>query len=327
MMIEEGQYPIDAVITWVDGDDPIHRAKREAYITDKKENQHIDVAGETRYRQVGEIAYCVASINRFAPWIRKIFIVTDNQSPDIKDFMDRNFPDKQIPIEIVDHKVIFKGYEQYLPTFNSRAIESFIYRIPKLSEHYVYFNDDLFLLRPMRPSDFFQNESPIANGYWHLTWTARLLRLLRRKKNGHKTVSFRDSMMNAAKVLNSSRFIRIVHTPHAFRRSVFEQIYLEYPRLFESNIIHRFRNENQYNVTALFYCYSIPKKLSVLSDKKNHYLYLSPGHSTLDEVKNVLIDFENNEDAMFCCFNSMDMASQEIIEEMELWIKKRLNIK
>lgn len=327
MMVEEGQYPIDAVITWVDGDDPVHRAKRESYITDKNENQHIDVAGETRYRQVGEIAYCVASINRYAPWIRKIFIVTDNQSPDIKDFMDRNFPDKQIPIEIVDHKVIFKGYEQYLPTFNSISIVNMLYRIPELSEHFICFNDDLFLMRFVQPSDFYRNGIPIANGYWHLTWTARLLRLFRRKKKGHRSVKFRDFMMRAAQVLKSQRFIRMVHTPHPLRRSVFDQIYHEQPHLLEANIAHRFRNEKQFSACALFYCYSIPKKLSVLSDKKNHYLYLSPGHSTLDEVKNVLIDFENNEDAMFCCFNSMDMASQEIIDEMELWIKKRLNIK
>lgn len=326
-MIENENYPIDAVITWVDGDDPVHREKRLSYVTNKRENMHIDVAGETRYRQVGEIAYCVASINRFAPWIRKIYIVTDNQRPDIEEFIDRNFPDKQIPVEIVDHKVIFSGYEQYLPTFNSISIVNMLYRIPGLSEHFICFNDDLFLVKPVQPSDFYRNGVPIANGYWHLTWTARLARLLRRRKNGHKAVTFRDFMMRASQVLNTRRFIRMVHTPHPLRRSIFEKIYQEYPHLLESNIQHRFRNESQFSACALFYCYSIPKKLSILNEKKNHYLYLSPGHFTLDEIKTILKKFDDNNDAMFCCFNSMDMASQEIINEMESWINRKIGLK
>ncbi len=150
-MLENENYSIDAVITWVDGGDPLHKAKRLSYITNKQENKHIDVAGETRYRQVGEIYYCVASILRYAPWIRKIYIVTDNQNPHVDEFVSRNFPDNKTPIEIVDHKVIFRGYEQYLPTF-------------------------------------------------------------------------RDFMMRALQVLNTRRFIRMVHTPHPLRRSVFEQI-------------------------------------------------------------------------------------------------------
>ena len=53
---------IDAVITWEDGNDPRHRAKREQY-GDKKSLNRDDIAGSTRYTSIGEIMYCVASIN------------------------------------------------------------------------------------------------------------------------------------------------------------------------------------------------------------------------------------------------------------------------
>ena len=64
---------IDAVITWVDGDDPRHKAKRQAFTSPEMvAEEHI--ASSTRFSSLGEIFYCVASINRFAPWINKIYM-------------------------------------------------------------------------------------------------------------------------------------------------------------------------------------------------------------------------------------------------------------
>ena len=71
---------IDAVITWVDGEDPVHEAKRRKYGHPSLFKVN-DIAGSTRYTSVGEIFWCVASLNRFAPWINRIFIVTDAQDP------------------------------------------------------------------------------------------------------------------------------------------------------------------------------------------------------------------------------------------------------
>ena len=116
------QENIDIVITWVDGDDPAHKNKKNLHLTGKNETSHDDIAGATRYRSTGEIFYCVASILRYAPWVHKIYIVTDNQDPHVDEFVARNFPENKTPIEIVDHTVIFRGYEQYLPTFNSLSI-------------------------------------------------------------------------------------------------------------------------------------------------------------------------------------------------------------
>ena len=77
---------IDAVITWVDGKDPVHREKRAKY-ADSSMLRADDVAGDTRFVEVGELKWCVASINRYAPWINKIYIVTDSQDPHLEDFM------------------------------------------------------------------------------------------------------------------------------------------------------------------------------------------------------------------------------------------------
>ena len=145
----------DVVIAWVDGDDPAHKRKKTQYLTGKNETKFDDVAGAMRYRSTGEIYYCVASVLRYAPWVRKIYIVTDNQNPHVDEFVAHNFPDNTIPIELVDHKVLFRGYEQYLPTFNSLAISTMLWRIPGISDSFLYFNDDVFPLQPCKPTDFF----------------------------------------------------------------------------------------------------------------------------------------------------------------------------
>ena len=78
-------------------------------------------------------------------------------------------------------------------------------------------------------------------------------------------------MMRASKALGMRRFFRMVHTPHPLRRSYFEKLYAEYPDLLESNIKYRFRNENQFSACALFYCYTLSRKMSVVTRRKNHY--------------------------------------------------------
>ena len=84
---------IDIVIPWVDGDDPVLAAKRRQYLTGKREDKHADVAAATRYCDLGEIFWCIDSINIFAPFIRKIFIVTDGQDPHLEDSgIERAFP-------------------------------------------------------------------------------------------------------------------------------------------------------------------------------------------------------------------------------------------
>ena len=68
----DNMVPIDVVITWVDGDDISHREKRRKYAS-ADELTNDDIGGEIRYKSVGEIRYCLASILRFAPFVRKIY--------------------------------------------------------------------------------------------------------------------------------------------------------------------------------------------------------------------------------------------------------------
>ncbi|MFK0216767.1 Stealth CR1 domain-containing protein [Streptomyces vinaceus] len=139
-------FPVDAVITWVDASDPAWRRRRDRAAAGVTGSAPVDHA-ENRYRDRGELRYCLRSIAAHAPWIRRVFVVTDDQTPP---WLATEHPQ----VTVVDHRELFAD-PAGLPVFNSHAIESQLHRIPGLAEHFLYFNDDIFLGRPQRPQNYF----------------------------------------------------------------------------------------------------------------------------------------------------------------------------
>ncbi|WP_026069223.1 stealth family protein [Legionella tunisiensis] len=143
---------IDAVITWVDGIEPAYQEKLSHYLS--QNTVHSEASAKTRFHQIGELEYCITSLFRFAPWLRTIYIVTDNQIPPLLSKLAGTCYEHKV--RLIDHKVIFSGFDNFLPTFNSRTIETLLWRIPELSEKFLYLNDDFVLVKPVLPKDFFK---------------------------------------------------------------------------------------------------------------------------------------------------------------------------
>ncbi|WP_182057243.1 stealth conserved region 3 domain-containing protein [Pantoea sp. ME81] len=137
-------FPIDIVFTWVDSEDPnfIEVFNQHA----PKDAQKSVLSNTARFKSLDELKYALRSIFEYASWVNKIYIVTNGQHPQ---WLNINHP----RVRIVSHSEILK--EEYLPTFNSHVIESAIHHIEGLSEHYIYFNDDMMLLRNVKPEYFF----------------------------------------------------------------------------------------------------------------------------------------------------------------------------
>ena len=128
---------VDVVIAWVDGNDPELKQKRMQY---QANTQASDAVSDTRFASNHEIYYNIASILKYVPFCRHIYIVTDGQQPEwINDFVTEGICDAG-KIRIVDHREIFAGYEQYLPTFNTRSIETMLWNIQGLSDYFFYLN-------------------------------------------------------------------------------------------------------------------------------------------------------------------------------------------
>ncbi len=139
--------PIDFIVYWVDGNDPVWQAKRNQFKVDKGQDNSV-----YRYRDWDNLQYLFRGIERFAPWVNRVFFVSDNQIPA---WMNVENP----KLTIVDHRDFIP--EEYLPTFCSRSIEVNFHRIKGLSEQFVVFNDDFFLTNSVEPEDFFQNGKPV----------------------------------------------------------------------------------------------------------------------------------------------------------------------
>ena len=138
---------IDIVITWVDGSDPAWLAEKAKYLPPAERDSN----SPNRNRDWGLLPYWFRSIEKFAPWARTVHFVTWGHVPE---FLDLEAP----RLHVVRHEEFIPA--EYLPTFSSHAIEMHLHRIPGLAEHFIYFNDDMFLLRPMQETDFFRDGLP-----------------------------------------------------------------------------------------------------------------------------------------------------------------------
>ena len=140
--------PIDLVYTWVDGSDEAFRkslAKTQSEYSGEAELS-ADAIIPSRFHDLDNLRYSIRSVEQNAPWVNRIFIVTNGQMPRWLKRSDR--------VRIVTHQEIFLNKE-FLPTFNSTAIELQMHRIPELSRFFLYLNDDMFIARPTSPDYFF----------------------------------------------------------------------------------------------------------------------------------------------------------------------------
>ena len=147
---------IDFVVTWVDGSDGEWLAEKRKYLDVASSTASSLAGGEAnadcRYRDCGLLKYWFRSVEKFAPWADRVFFVTCGQKPD---WLDESNP----KLRLVSHADYIP--QEYLPTFHSDTIELNLHRIPDLSERFVLFNDDMFLLRSSTPDQFFRGGIPV----------------------------------------------------------------------------------------------------------------------------------------------------------------------
>lgn len=142
--------PIDFVVLWVDDKDVEWRKQKELW----RNRLCPDTAAtaKERSRDWDIFNYWFRAVEKFAPWVRYVHLVTDVEVPT---WLDLSNP----KLRLVRHEDIMPV--EVLPSFNSAAIESCLHNIPGLSEHFVYFNDDMFLTRPANKEDFFRVGKPV----------------------------------------------------------------------------------------------------------------------------------------------------------------------
>lgn len=138
---------IDFVVAWVDGNDVEWQKERFDFLNTGGESNFV----ASQYRDWEILKYWFRGVETFAPWVNKIYFVTWGHVPE---FLNVNHPQ----IVIVNHKDYIP--KQYLPTFSANTIELNLHNIKGLSENFVYFNDDMFIVKPVSKTDFFKDGLP-----------------------------------------------------------------------------------------------------------------------------------------------------------------------
>jgi hypothetical protein len=228
---------VDIVITWVDGSDPLWRRRKSRYRPDSRRSL-LTSNVEGRYRCNEELRFLLRSIERFWPMQGRIYLVTDRQVP--------GFIRRSARMTVVDHREFMDS--SCLPVFSSRAIEANLHRIPDLSEHYVVFNDDMFLTRPVGWNDFFGELGAVI----YLTDEPLPACAGNRNLSGQAGgINARDWIMKRYGVSYIDHVIE--HYPKGIRKSWMSELEAEDPSIFTATTKARFRETGTQSILANLY--------------------------------------------------------------------------
>ena len=234
-------HSIDAVYTWVDDSDPLWRNKFDAY-----RDTNVSSTAEshsTRYHNRKELLYSLRSVAYYAPFFRRIYIVTDDQIPD---WLDPNHPQ----VQMISHRDIFPSSDM-LPTFNSHAIEANLHHIPGLAERYVYLNDDVFIGQPVSPLDFF---TPDGKSIAYLS-SHEVKSSISARKQSTLDLAYANNRRLLEEALDQTINFKLAHAPHSQNRDILFEMERRFAREFNETSGHRFRSPDDISVASCLFQY------------------------------------------------------------------------
>lgn len=284
---------IDAVIIWVDGSDPEWQLKRRNFLSEANMDNRVE-----RYRDMGLLRYLFRGLEAFAPWIRTIHFVTCGQKPA---WLNCDAP----KLHFILHEEYVPG--KYLPTFNSNTIELNFHRIDSLSERFIYFNDDQFLISNTTPDDFFHRGLPKQSAsflpnFFDPTDTvfsgilSNSLRILYRNfsredflKYFYKHMSprnggIKNSLRNAKNIVMGIQGIEYSHLPSPLLKSCISNVWDAEYAVLDATCKNKFRSSEDVNQYLIqFWQIALGNYFPNKENERGQYFYLPNSYSTAAE--------------------------------------------
>ena len=309
---------IDAVITWVDGSEPNYKLKLEENLKNKK-------IINRQYTQANEIDFCVASIIKFAPFVRKIFIVTDKQKPRFSGIRHMVSLEK---IEIIDHEEIFRDNLDCMPSFNIRSIDALLFKIKNLSDKFIYFNDDMFLIKETTKEDWFKDNKAVLTGSWAKTYNKQLIKTISHKIKNLLNIrpSFNAAQSKAANIVGfHNKYFKSFHCGRPQIKSVIKDFYDKNPQRLTNQIRYKFRDGRQYIPYSLCWHLLIKENLYIESSTNKLVEINKSRNLSAKKLEKILKSIDSKAEVKFLNIQDLNMAEPGTQQVFQNWFVKKLN--
>lgn len=290
--------PIDVVITTVDGSDPAWQEKFNTMMSTRTGEPILaKTANAARFTTHDELRFVLRSLHYYAPYVRRIHIVTDAQCPE---WLDVSHP----KINLVDHKDIIDP--QYLPNFNSDAIESCLWKIPGLSERFIYLNDDMLLMAPTSRLTFYT-----SNGLSKFYASPRRIPDMPPELADTYTI---HAHLQSADALEKRGYgrpeIKYRHAPYVARKSILQAMEVEFADELALTRGSPIRSEASFaTISFLYLNYALAIGEGVLSEESYQYIDVA-----LEDWKARLLKACKRTDITFACVNESHDAEDESLD-------------
>lgn len=236
---EKSSQPVDAVFLWKDDSDPVWVEKERRHLKEFDVKYYINQLqffNPEPKPVLDELRYSLRSLERYFVDLGNVYIVTDGQRPA---WLKPDHP----RLKVVDIADIIDD-PAYLPNYNSQAIESYLYRIAGLSEHFIYLNDDFFIASELHFSDFFTADSKIK---------VRLGRGLSPKGDPENSEDGDVSAHKNSNAVLDARFKRedrltVMHRPYTLTKTLMKESLRQFPEEFHQTRKSRFRSTKMYGL-------------------------------------------------------------------------------
>lgn len=286
---------IDFVLPWVDGNDLAWQKSFKEYLPESKKS---DDTNTIRYRDWDNLRYWFRGVEKFAPWVNKIHFITNGQLPE---WLNLNAP----KLNFVKHTDYIP--HKYLPTFSANPIEINLHRIKELSEQFVYFNDDLFIIDEIEPTRFFRNGIPCDMAILNNISPCGIAHII---LNDLEIINSEFSKPNTLKQnffkwFNHKYGMRLFRTcallpwpmftgffdPHltnSYLKSTFDEVWSKYDYILENTSANRFRSLSDVN-QYLFRYWQLVKGRFYPLDVTKDSMYYEISDNNIDEIENCII--------------------------------------
>ncbi|MBI9072011.1 MAG: Stealth CR1 domain-containing protein [Melioribacteraceae bacterium] len=321
---------IDIVYTWVNGSDADWNKKR-IETAGRLGNVLPEANNNARFMDNDELKFSLRSIYKYAPWVNNIFIITDNQKPD---WLNISHP----KINIIDHKEIFSNPD-WLPSFSARGIESQIHHIKKLSEHFIYFNDDMFLGSESKPEHFFTSK---GKPYIFVSESIPIPKKKAfdiSKRSKDKLNEHQYAIVNSRSLIKEKFNKPVYYNIRHGSKPILKSALAELENVFNNELVktakNNFRTKDDILMIHLFSFYAIAKKLGKakylrsVSKKKKLGSYFSSankftfGYINLHE-KNIETNLKyiKKNKPLLMCLNQTPLTPVENLKKIDLFLNE-----